>query len=130
MTEALEDGMVDDPARYHRQISAEVNRTVRMVDDLFELSQMHAGLLVPTPETVALGDLVSESLAAAESVAAVKGVRLDGYVDSEVLVHVDPNAMSRVIGNLLMNAIRHTPSDGSVQIRGWSQARRGRAQRA
>jgi hypothetical protein len=30
--------------------------------------------------------------------------------------------MSRVIGNLLTNAIRHTPSDGSVQIRGWSRA--------
>jgi signal transduction histidine kinase len=121
MTEALEDGMVDDPSRYHRQISAEVNRTVRMVDDLFELSQIHAGLLDPAPQTVALGDLVSESLAAAESVAAVKGVRLDGHVDGDVLVHVDPNAMSRVIGNLLMNAIRHTPSDGSVQIRGWSR---------
>jgi signal transduction histidine kinase len=122
MSEALEDGMVDDPARYHRQISAEVNRTVRMVDDLFELSQIHAGLLDPTPQTVALGDLVSESLAAAESVAAVKGVHLDGHVDADVLVHVDPNAMSRVIGNLLMNAIRHTPSDGAVQIRGWSHA--------
>ena len=121
MSEALEDGMVDDPSRYHRQISAEVNRTVRMVDDLFELSQIHAGLLDPTPQTVALGDLVSESLAAAESVAAVKGVRLDGQVDADVLVHVDPNAMSRVIGNLLMNAIRHTPSDGAVQIRGWSR---------
>ncbi len=121
MAEALEDGMVDDPARYHQQISAEVNRTVRMVDDLFELSQIHAGLLVPTPQTVALGDLVSESLAAAESVAAVKGVRLDGQIDSDVLVHVDPNAMSRVIGNLLMNAIRHTPSDGAVQIRGSSR---------
>jgi signal transduction histidine kinase len=121
MTEALEDGMVDDPSRYHRQISTEVNRTVRMVDDLFELSQIHAGLLDPSPQTVALGDLVSESLAAAESVAAVKGVRLDGQVDADVLVHVDPNAMSRVIGNLLMNAIRHTPSDGAVQIRGWSR---------
>ena len=121
MAEALEDGMVDDPSRYHRQISAEVNRTVRMVDDLFELSQLHAGVLVPSPQTVALGDLVSESLAAAESVAASKGVRLDGRVDEDVLVHVDPNAMSRVIGNLLMNAIRHTPSDGAVQIRGWAR---------
>jgi signal transduction histidine kinase len=122
MAEALEDGMVDDPARFHRQITAEVNRTVRMVDDLFELSQIHAGVLVPSPQTVALGDLVSESLAAAESVAASKGVHLDGHVDGDVLVHVDPNAMSRIIGNLLMNAIRHTPSDGAVQIRGWSSA--------
>jgi signal transduction histidine kinase len=79
-------------------------------------------MLVPSPQTVPLGDLVSESLAAAESVAATKGVRLDGRVDPDVLVHVDPAAMSRVIANLLMNAIRHTPSDAAVQIRGWSQA--------
>jgi signal transduction histidine kinase len=118
MAEALEDGMVDDPARYYRQITAEVNRTVRMVDDLFELSQIHAGMLVPSPQTVPLGDLVSESLAAAESVAATKGVRLDGKVDPDVLVHVDPAAMSRVIGNLLMNAIRHTPADGVVEVTG------------
>ena len=50
MTEALEDGMVDDPARYHRQIRAEVDRMVRMVDDLFELSRIHAGVLTMTPE--------------------------------------------------------------------------------
>lgn len=120
MTEALEDGLVEDPARYHRRISAEVERMTRMVDDLFELSQIHAGMLTPSLQTVALGDLVSESLAAAESVAASKRVRLMGEVDGDVLVHVDPAAMSRVIGNLIMNAIRHTPSDGSVQIRGWS----------
>jgi signal transduction histidine kinase len=122
MAEALEDGMAEDPARYHRQITEEVNRTVRMVDDLFELSQIHAGMLVPSLQTVALGDLVSESLAAAESVAASKGVRLDGRVDGDVLVHVDPGAMSRIIGNLIMNAIRHTPADGAVQVRGWSSA--------
>ncbi len=121
MAEALEDGMAEDPARYHRQISAEVDRMARMVDDLFELSQIHAGMLTPSLETVALGDLVSESLAAAESLAASKGVRLQGEVDGNVLVHVDPAAMSRVIGNLIMNAIRHTPSDGSVHIRGWSR---------
>ena len=43
MAEALEDGMAEDPARYHRQIRAEVDRMVRMVDDLFELSRIHAG---------------------------------------------------------------------------------------
>jgi K+-sensing histidine kinase KdpD len=85
MAEALEDGMVEAPARYHQQITAEVNRTVRMVDDLFELSQIHAGPLVPSPQPVAMGDLVSES-----PVAAVKGVRLDGRVDADVLVNVDP----------------------------------------
>ena len=69
MTEALEDGMAEDPARYHRQIRAEVDRMVRMVDDLFELSRIHAGVLTMSPETVALRDLVSEAIAGADPVA-------------------------------------------------------------
>ena len=42
MTEALDDGIAEDPARYHRQMLGEVDRMVRMVDDLFELSRIHA----------------------------------------------------------------------------------------
>ncbi|MGL5810458.1 MAG: histidine kinase dimerization/phospho-acceptor domain-containing protein, partial [Nocardioides sp.] len=61
MTEALEDGMAEDPARYHRQIRAEVERMVRMVDDLFELSRIHAGVLKLTLQRVALCDIVSEA---------------------------------------------------------------------
>ncbi|MEC9052173.1 MAG: histidine kinase dimerization/phospho-acceptor domain-containing protein, partial [Actinomycetota bacterium] len=69
MSEALEDGMAADPARYHRQIRTEVDRMSRMVDDLFELSRIHAGVLRLAPEPVSLGDLVSEAIAAAEPVA-------------------------------------------------------------
>jgi signal transduction histidine kinase len=118
MAEALEDGMVDDPARYHRRIKDEVDRTVRMVDDLFELSQIDAGLAVPALAEVSLHDLVSESLAGAESVAAAKGVRLHGEVEPGVLLHADPDGFSRVLANLLMNAIRHTPADGTVRVVG------------
>ena len=65
MTEALEDGLADDPGRYHAQMRAEVDRMVRMVDDLFELSRIHAGVLRLSPQPVALGDVVSEALAGA-----------------------------------------------------------------
>lgn len=121
MAEALEDGLVDDPARYHRQMQVEVDRTTRMVDDLFELSRIHAGLLEPQLVTVSLGDLVSESLAGAESLAAAKGVRLGGAVEDGLLVRADPAALTRVLGNLVMNAIRHTPADGVVEISGRAQ---------
>lgn len=120
MTEALEDGLAEDPARYHAQMRAEVDRMVRMVDDLFELSQIHAGVLSLSLQTVAVGDLVSETLAGADPVARVRQVRLGGAVDEGVLVHADPAQLSRVVGNLVMNAIRHTPSGGHVEILGRS----------
>ncbi len=120
MTEALEDGLADDPARYHTQMRAEVDRMVRMVDDLFELSQIHAGVLALSLQTVAVGDLVSETIAGADPVARAREVRLGGAVDEGVLVRADPAQLSRVIANLVMNAIRHTPAGGNVEILGRS----------
>ena len=121
MTEALEDGMAEDPARYHRQMRHEVDRMVRMVDDLFELSRIQAGLLEPVLEPVALGDLVSEAIAGADPIARSVGVRLGGSVESGLTVHGDPGGLSRVVANLVVNAIRHTPADGVVAIRGERQ---------
>ena len=118
MTEALEDGLADDPSRYHRQIRAEVDRMVRMVDDLFELSRIHAGVLALNLQPVALGDVVSEALAGADPVARAGGVRLGGRVDDGLFVTADPAELSRVVSNLLMNAIRHTPADGVVEVTG------------
>jgi signal transduction histidine kinase len=118
MTEALEDGLADDPARYHAQMRAEVDRMVRMVDDLFELSRIHAGVLRLSPQPVALGDVVSEALASADSLARARGVRLGGQVEEDVVVTADPAGLSRVVSNLLVNAIRHTPADGVVEVRG------------
>lgn len=89
---------------------------VRMVDDLFELSRMHAGTLKIAPEPVPVGDLVSEAIAGADPVARARGVRLDGDVEPGLQVTADPAALSRILDNLIMNGIRHTPSEGLVEI--------------
>ena len=120
MTEALEDGLVDEPARYHQRIRAEVDRMVRMVDDLFELSRIHAGVLRLNLQPVSLVDVVSEALAGADPVARAGGVRLGGRVDDGLFVTADPGELSRVVSNLLLNAIRHTPADGVVEVTGRS----------
>jgi signal transduction histidine kinase len=116
MTEALEDGIAEDPSRYHRQIRAEVDRMVRMVDDLFELSRIHAGVLTVAPETVLVRDLISEAIAGADPMARARSVRLGGDVEEGVAVTADPVGLSRVMTNLIINAIRHTPADGTVEV--------------
>ncbi|WP_235557631.1 sensor histidine kinase [Nocardioides sp. Leaf307] len=118
MTEALEDGMTPDPERYHRQIRVEVDRMVRMVDDLFELSRIHAGVLRLAPEAVVLGDVVSDAIAAADPVARARGVRLGGAVPGGLELVADPSGLSRVVSNLVMNAVRHTPPGGTVHVEG------------
>ena len=123
MSEALEDGVAPDPARYHRQIRAEVDRMSRMVDDLFELSRIHAGVLPMALESLPLDDLVSEAIAAAEPVARANGVRLGGRVEPGLVVRVDPAGLTRVLANLVANAVRHTPPGGTVEIVGGTDGR-------
>lgn len=125
MAEALEDGLAADPMRYHRQIRLEVDRLAAMVDDLFELSRIHAGTLQLSLAQVRLGDLVSDALAGADALARARGVTLSGDAfgsddrddSAPLVVRADSRELSRVLTNLVVNAIRHTPGDGSVSVR-------------
>jgi signal transduction histidine kinase len=121
MAEALEDNVVstnEDRSLYHRRIRVEVDRLARMVDDLFELSRIHAGALQLSLRQLALSDVVREAVATASPVATAKGITLRsaGLEAEGPLVDVDPYALTRVVGNLLGNAIRHTPHDGAVAV--------------
>ncbi len=119
MAEALEDQVVVDPrevSQYHSQIRREVDRLSLMIDDLFELSRIPAGALRLSKRMVGLEDLVAEVVASAEPVARHKGVRLTGAAVRGMPVFVDSAEMGRALRNLVTNAIRHTPSDGGVDV--------------
>jgi signal transduction histidine kinase len=121
MAEALEDRVVTDPrevSRYHSQIRAETDRLAAMIGDLFQLSKIHAGALRLSRQLVGLEDLVSEVAASAEPVARAKGVWLTGGVASDMAVLIDPAEFSRAVSNLVVNAIRHTPPGGAVELVG------------
>ncbi|MGH9268440.1 MAG: sensor histidine kinase, partial [Acidimicrobiales bacterium] len=120
MVEALEDGVVDDPAtvaRYYRTMRAEADRLAGLVDDLFELSRIQSGALQLHFERAVLGDLVSDALAGAAVAARAKGVRLEGEVAGDAPeIELSTPEVLRVLRNLLDNAIRHTPPDGAVRV--------------
>lgn len=121
IVEALDDGVVDDAettARYHTTLRSQAERLTDLVDDLFELSRIHAGGLQLEPIRVGLDDLVSESVATVMAVAEAKGVRVTGDVDASIEVEVSPSEIGRVLVNLLGNAVRHSPSGGEVRVVG------------
>ena len=120
MTEALADRVVTDPAEvatYAHRIGQQTQRLSGMVDDLFQLSRISSGALQLTLSAIPLGEVVSEALAAEAATAARKGVRLqaDAGSDWPVVQGSDPE-LARVVRNLLSNAIRHTPPDGTVAV--------------
>jgi signal transduction histidine kinase len=119
MAEALEDEVVTEAGtvhRYHAQMRAEADRLAAMVDDLFELSRIHAGALRLSRQRVGLGELVSETVAGTEPLARAKGVRLSGQARDVLPVEVDAAEFGRALRNLVVNAIRHTPADGGVEV--------------
>lgn len=116
MVEALEDGVAPEPARYHTQMRLAVDRLSGMVDDLFMLSRIHAGALALSPEWVTLADLVDEAVAGTGPLARARGVRLGTDISGPVVVRADVREFSRALMNLVVNAIRHTPSAGAVVV--------------
>jgi len=125
MAEALEDGVVVDAAtvhQYHGRIRIETDRMAELVDDLFELSRITAGAMRLSLNAVPLGDLVSDAIASAEPLAAAKRVRLMAEDGGWPTVLGSVPELSRVLANLLRNAIRHTPGDGTVVVTGGRDA--------
>jgi signal transduction histidine kinase len=118
IAEALEDGVVaDDTSRYYALLREETERLTALVDDLFELSRTQAGVLRLELQRVQLGDVVSDALAVIAPVARAKGVRLEGRLpDGLPLCNVAPSELQRALRNLLENAVRHTPHDGTVIV--------------
>jgi signal transduction histidine kinase len=120
MVEALDDGVVDDRAEvhaYYGRLILETGRLARLVDDLFELSRIEADALDLTLERVSLGELVSDAVASASVLADAKGVRVQGQVAQRPPeVSASSHELTRVVQNLLDNAIRHTPPGGSVSV--------------
>ncbi|MGB9376963.1 MAG: histidine kinase dimerization/phospho-acceptor domain-containing protein, partial [Mycobacteriales bacterium] len=121
MSEALADGVVSDPStvdEYHQRLRMETDRMSALVDDLFELSRINAGALRLTLASVDLGEVVSDAVASASPVAAANGVHLVAEEAAYPSVSASENELSRVLRNLIANAIRHTPADGVVRVDG------------
>ncbi|HEY7048134.1 MAG TPA: HAMP domain-containing sensor histidine kinase [Jatrophihabitantaceae bacterium] len=117
MSEALEDGVAEEPELYYKQIHASVDRLAGLVDDLFELSRIQAGAIATMPERISLDDLVSDLLAALDPLARARDVRLTGQSSGAAAVKGNGAELNRAITNLVANAIRHTDPGGTVDVR-------------
>lgn len=115
--EAMTDGTLPRSEENLDVITQETRRMARLLEDLSKVSraeerQLDLRLVAAEPAT-----LIEQAVQAASLAYAEKGVALDapkGPGSAPVLVDVD--RMAEVLGNLLANALRHTPPGGCVQI--------------
>ncbi|MFC9998854.1 sensor histidine kinase [Nocardia sp. NPDC127526] len=120
MGEALADGVVDkseDIERYATQIVRETNRLSDMVDDLFEMSKINSGALQLQLEPIDLREIVDEVLGAYQPAAQRATISLTArQPGSRIMVAGSDQALTRVLTNLVANALAHTPPGGRIDI--------------
>ncbi len=121
LIEAVADGVANDAETEARYLSSACNELANLgtlVDDLFELAQIDAGALQLELEQASLHDLISDTLSSFHPQAERQGVHLVGEVAGGVdPVLMNPPKLQRVLYNLVSNALRHTPADGTIALR-------------
>jgi len=116
MLEALEDGL-GRSEEYIPALREQAAVLSQLVDDLFELARIDANALTLELQRLPVAPVVSSSLRGVEAEARLRQIRLAAEVGDEVEARFAPDKLERVLMNLLTNALRHTPSDGSVAVR-------------
>jgi two-component system, OmpR family, sensor histidine kinase BaeS len=115
--EALRDGVLPPDAATFEIVHEEALRLNRLVDDLRTLSLAEAGELALTRRPTSPARLLEQVAAAQGPRAAQQTILLQTEVAPDLpAVAMDPDRMAQVLGNLLDNALRHTPSGGQVTL--------------
>jgi two-component system, OmpR family, sensor histidine kinase BaeS len=121
--EAAQDGLVPTDPELLSLLLEEASLLQHVIDDLRDLADADAGNLRLHRELMFVNDLLDQVAAAHRGPADAAGVRLEVRTHGDPELFIDPVRLRQAVGNLVSNAIRHTPAGGSVTIR--SQLVRG-----
>lgn len=118
--EAAQDGLADPDPAFVSSLLEEAVQLQHIIDDLQDLAAADAGALRLHPEPVRTGELLSQVAAAHQARAETAGVRLKvvGAAPAPEL-RADPVRLRQAVGNLVSNAVRHTPAGGTVTLRAY-----------
>lgn len=114
--EALQDGMAPDPDRYLDSIAHDLRSIESIVENIFIIGKLEADQLEPHVEDLDLTELANTAAAAIEPLARKHDATLAVVADGPVCVRAARIETERMIGNLLSNAIRHSPPSGEVRV--------------
>ncbi|MHB1132520.1 MAG: sensor histidine kinase [Chloroflexota bacterium] len=110
------DGVLEPTPEQIGVIKEEADLLTQLVADLRDLSLAEAGQLRLDLSRLDAGELVARVVRGFEPAAQRKGVRLTMAAAELPAVEADATRLAQAVGNLLSNAIRHTPAEGEVRV--------------
>jgi signal transduction histidine kinase len=107
----------DHPPRAAREVSESAERALTLLNDLLDLSRLEADRLRPTIRGTDARNLVQDAVASLEPIAAQRAIHIltEGLAD-ELTCETDPQRVRQILINLLSNAVRHSPAEGTVRV--------------
>jgi signal transduction histidine kinase len=115
--EAMQDGVYPVDVEHLDPVLNQVNLLTRLVEDLRTLALAEAGQLPLTKRSTDLAALLRNTLASFESQAAAQQVVVHSEIATDLpLLAIDPDRLQQTIGILISNALRYTPSAGSITL--------------
>jgi signal transduction histidine kinase len=114
--EALRDGVAADPERFYASLQRDLSVLHSLVDDLFLLARIQAGDVQIEWVHTDLTDVADEAIEVMHPVAVKADVEIRLDAPQRVVVRTGPEAVSRVMRNLIDNAIRHAPGGSTVTV--------------
>ncbi len=106
--EALEDGLAADPARYLQSMQRDIVALHRLVDDVFLLARLEAGAVAIEMQFVDITEVADEAIEVLQATAHRLGVSVELDAPGSITTTTSPEALGRVMRNLIDNAIRHS----------------------
>ncbi|TAN48084.1 MAG: hybrid sensor histidine kinase/response regulator [Methylococcaceae bacterium] len=109
------------PAEEHREYVEQILSAgwhlLKLINDILDLSKIEAGILNIDPTSVAIDDLIDESIALSQNLAARHGIKLTYCPATEnYLIRVDETRLKQVLINLISNAVKYNRPGGSVTV--------------
>ncbi len=114
--EALEDGVAPDPHRYLQSMQRDIASLHRLVDDIFLLARLEAGDVELNTQPVDVTEIADETIEVLRPTARRLGIEVELSAPGSITANTAPEALGRVMRNLLDNAVRHAESRVTVSV--------------
>jgi len=119
LVETLEAGAVEtaeEQGEFLSRIRQQTDRLTALVNELLDLSRIESGVIELKPELVDLADIVAEAATLLQTRAETEGVTIEGPGSGGAIVEADRASLLRIVSNLLDNAIKYSPSGGTIHV--------------